>query len=126
MIELHVLLVSGILQSDSDLSICIVIYPFQIIFTYRLLQNIEYPWASLVAQWVKNLPAMQEAWGRSLGWEDPLEKGIIVDHLTMSLTGLPNCGMNNGLSKAPRWRREWLSTPVFLPRDFHGQRSLTG
>jgi len=126
MIDLHVLLVSGILQSDSDLSICIVIYPFQIIFTYRLLQNIEYPWASLVAQWVKNLPAMQEAWGRSLGWEDPLEKGIIVDHLTMSLTGLPNCGMNKGLSKAPRWRREWLSTPVFLPRDFHGQRSLTG
>ena len=126
MIDLHVLLVSGILQSDSDLSICIVIYPFQIIFTYRLLQNIECPWASLVAQWVKNLPAMQEAWGRSLGWEDPLEKGIIVDHLTMSLTGLPNCGMNKGLSKAPRWRREWLSTPVFLPRDFHGQRSLAG
>ena len=24
------------------------------------------------------------------------------------------------------WRREWLSTPVFLPREFHGQRSLTG
>ena len=24
------------------------------------------------------------------------------------------------------WRREWQSTPVFLPRKFHGQRSLTG
>ena len=33
------------------------------------------PWASLVAQMVKNLPAMQEIWVRSLGWEDPLEKG---------------------------------------------------
>ena len=32
-------------------------------------------WASLVAQMVKNLPAMQETWVRSLGWEDPLEKG---------------------------------------------------
>ena len=32
------------------------------------------PWASLVAQQVKNLPAMQEIWVRSLGWEDPLEK----------------------------------------------------
>ena len=32
-------------------------------------------WASLVAQLVKNLPAMQETWVRSLGWEDPLEKG---------------------------------------------------
>ena len=31
---------------------------------------------SLVAQMVKNLPAMQEAWVWSLGWEDPLEKGM--------------------------------------------------
>ncbi|MCH3728774.1 hypothetical protein, partial [Campylobacter coli] len=31
---------------------------------------------SLVAQLVKNLPAMQETWVRSLGWEDPLEKGL--------------------------------------------------
>ena len=30
--------------------------------------------ASLVAQPVKNLPAMRETWVRSLGWEDPLEK----------------------------------------------------
>ena len=34
-----------------------------------------YTWASLLAQLVKNLPAMQETWVRSLGWEDPLEKG---------------------------------------------------
>ena len=31
--------------------------------------------ASLVAQMVKNLPAMQETWVQSLGWEDALEKG---------------------------------------------------
>ena len=31
---------------------------------------------SLLAQMVKNLPAMQETWVRSLGWEDPLEKGM--------------------------------------------------
>ena len=35
--------------------------------------------ASLVAQLVKNLPAMWETWVRSLGWEDPLEKEM-VDH----------------------------------------------
>ena len=29
-----------------------------------------------MAQMVKNLPAMQETWVRSLGWEDPLEEGI--------------------------------------------------
>ena len=32
--------------------------------------------ASLVAQMVKSLPAMQETWVRSLIWEDPLEKGM--------------------------------------------------
>ena len=31
--------------------------------------------ASLVSQQVKNLPAMQETWVQSMGWEDPLEKG---------------------------------------------------
>ena len=32
--------------------------------------------ASLVAQMVKNLSAMQETWVQSLGWEDPLEKEV--------------------------------------------------
>ena len=36
---------------------------------------LQYSWASLVAQLVKNLPAIQETWVQSLGWEDPLEKG---------------------------------------------------
>ena len=36
---------------------------------------LQYSWASLVAQLVKNPPAMWEAWVRSLDWEDPLEKG---------------------------------------------------
>ena len=34
--------------------------------------------ASLVAQLVKNPPAMWETWVRSLGWEDPLEKGKVT------------------------------------------------
>ena len=33
-------------------------------------------WGFPVAQMVKNLPAMQEIWVQSLGWEDPLEKGM--------------------------------------------------
>ena len=36
---------------------------------------LQYSCASLVAQLVKNLPAMQESWVRSLGWENPLGKG---------------------------------------------------
>ena len=35
----------------------------------------QYCWASLVAQLIKNPPAMWETWVQSLGWEDPLEKG---------------------------------------------------
>ena len=35
---------------------------------------LQYSWASLVAQVVKNPPAMWETWVWSLGWEDPLEK----------------------------------------------------
>ena len=34
---------------------------------------LQYSWASLVAQLVKNPPAKRETWVRSLGWEDPLE-----------------------------------------------------
>ena len=39
---------------------------------------LQYSWASLVAQLVKNLPTMWETWVQSLGWEDPLEKGKIT------------------------------------------------
>jgi len=48
-------------------------------FLVGKMQEIGYPlqyyWASLVAQLVKNPPAMWKTWVRSLGWEDPLEKG---------------------------------------------------
>ena len=36
--------------------------------------NGKHTWVSLVAQTVKNLPAVQETWVRSLGLKDPLEK----------------------------------------------------
>ena len=51
--------------------------------------------ASLMAQTVKNLPAMQET------------------------------GFDPWVGKIP-WRREWQPTTVFLPGEFHGQRSLVG
>ena len=39
---------------------------------------LRYSWASLVAQLVKNLPAMWETWVLSLGWEDPLGKEMAI------------------------------------------------
>ena len=38
---------------------------------------LQYSWASLVSQLVKNPPTMQETWVQSLGWKDPLEKGKV-------------------------------------------------
>ena len=37
---------------------------------------LQFSWASLIAQLVKNPPAVQETQVRFLGWEDPLEKGM--------------------------------------------------
>ena len=36
---------------------------------------LQYSWASLVTQLVKNLPEMRETWVQTLSWKDPLEKG---------------------------------------------------
>ena len=39
---------------------------------------LQYSWTSLVAQMVKNLPAVQGTWARFLGWEYPLEEGMVT------------------------------------------------
>ena len=49
---------------------------------------LQYSWASLLAQLVKNPPAMQKTWIRSLGWEDSLEKGW--DGNPLQYSGLEN------------------------------------
>ena len=35
------------------------------------------------------------------------------------------CSFNSWVRKIP-WKRRWQTTPVFLPEEFHGQRSLVG
>ena len=62
------------------------------------LNNIKNLWerliclASLMAQLVKNPPALQETWFQSLGWEDSLEEGMAT-HSSVLAWGLP---MNRG------------------------------
>ena len=46
----------------------------------------QYSWASLVTQLVKNPPALQETWVRSLGWEDPWRR----ERLPTQYSGLEN------------------------------------
>ena len=49
---------------------------------------LQYSWASLVAQLVKNPPAMRETWVRSLGGEDPLEKRMAT-HSSIQAWSIP-------------------------------------
>ena len=52
--------------------------------------------ASLVAQLVKNPPAMQETWVQSLGWEDLLEKGTAI-HSSILVWRIPRSEEPGGL-----------------------------
>ena len=67
-----------------------------LLFVDFLMMTILTGGASLVAEMVKNLPAMQE-----------------------------RPGFHHWVGTIP-WRREWQPSPVFLPGEFHGQRSLAG
>ena len=62
---------------------------------FYCLSNLVYG-ASLVAQTVKNLPAMQETWIRSPSWEDPLEKGMAT-HSSILAWRIPRTEEPGGL-----------------------------
>ena len=53
-----------------------------LVFTKDIDQSLTE--TSLVAQTVKRLPTMQEAWVRSLGWKDPLEKAVAPHSRTLA------------------------------------------
>ena len=69
--------------------------------------------ASLVAQMVKNPPAMRETWVQSLGWEDPLEKGKAT-HSSILSWSIPCC-IVHGVAKS-----------LTQLSDFHLQSSYEG
>ena len=111
-------------------------------------------WASLVAQLVKNPPAMKETWVRSLGWEYTLERGTAIYFSILawripwtvysprgrkeldttgvqSVKNLPamqetacNAGDPVLILGLGRSPAEGIPTPVFLPGKVRGQRSL--
>ena len=56
-------------------------------------------WASLVAQRVKNLPAVQETWVQSLGWEDSLEKATATNSRNDLCVGTFQCLCGRPLGK---------------------------
>ena len=48
----------------------------------NIFESVIMRWASLVAQTIKRLSAMQETWVQALGWEDPLEKEMATHSRT--------------------------------------------
>ena len=60
------------------------------------MSQLEYTWASLVAQMVKNPLAMQETRIRSLGWKDPLEN-IMATHSSILAWRIPRTEEPGGL-----------------------------
>ena len=71
--------------------------------------SLQYSWASLVAQLIKNLPEMLKTWAQSLGWEDPLKKGKVTHSSILA------------------WRIPWTAQSMELQSgtrlsDFHFQK----
>ena len=52
---------------------------------------LHYSWASLVPQMVKNPRAVRETWVPSLGWEDPLEEGMVTHFSILAWTRILAC-----------------------------------
>ena len=92
---------------------------------------------------VKSLPAVQETQVQSLGWEDALEKAMAPHSSTLAWKiprteepgGLQSVGSRRvrhdwatslSLFTFMHWRRKWQPTPVFLPGESQGWRSLVG
>ena len=65
---------------------------------------------SRVAQMVKNPPAMWEAWAQSLGWEDPLEEGMVT-HSSILTWRIPWTEEPGGLQPSGSWRvrHDWVT-----------------
>ena len=93
--------------------------------TYLLLVLfLDIYWASLVAQMVKNPPAMQETWVQSLGWEDPLEKEMAT-HSSILAWRIPWAEEPGGLQSkgSQRVGHNWVTFTFTYPSGSEGKES---
>ena len=107
------------------------VLPYFFSFTFTTFYTPK--WASLGTQLVANLPTMQETPVRFLGQEDSLETGQVNCPVFLGFPGDSNgkesacnagdLGLIPGLGRSPGGGQP---TPLFLPGEFYGQRSLAG
>ena len=84
---------------------------------------LQYSWASLVVQLVKNLAAMRETWVQSLGWEDLMEMGKAT-HASILAWRIPRTAWSTGRKESDTteqlslsaWQEEQGSGNVILPQ----------
>ena len=89
--------------------------------TVFLFFPIYLPWSSLVAQMVKNLPAMQDTWVWSMDWEDPLKKEMST-HSSILAWRIPGTEEPGGLQSMRLWdTNERLTFPLSLSFWVHPQ-----
>ena len=90
--------------------------------------SFQYSWAFLVAQLVKNPPAMQETWLQSLGWEDPLEKGKATHSWPGESHGLQSMGSQRiGHNWATFTSTSYLwDANIFVSIDCEESKTLNG
>ena len=127
---------------ESKCGLCHSVWPDTVIRLWLLFQEngnhmcffpfepVSFPWSlsrfcislvilqdSLVAQTVKNLPAMRVTWVQFLGWEDPLEKGMAIHSSILALripwTEEPG-GYSPWIAKSQTWLHSYHHHPVFL------------
>ena len=77
---------------------------------------LQYSWVSLVAQIVKNPPAMRETWVWSLGWEDPLEEGMAT-HSSILAWRIPMVREAwrttvRGVTNSQAWQSDWAHSTL--------------
>ena len=63
--------------------------------------------------------------GKHYGFEGVSQEALMVKNLPASAGDTRDEGLFPGSGKIP-WRRKWEPTPVFLPGESHGERSLAG
>ena len=88
--------------------------------SWDCLQNVllhMFKWTSLVAQLVKNLPAVQETWVLFLGWDDPLEKEIAT-HSSIIAWEIPWMGDPGNLQSmgSQRIGHDWATSLYLLSK----------
>ena len=120
------ILISVQFKNSSLFQPFLIMSHFQTSSTWSLFS--EYPWFAFVVLWPQSGPSVDRpaSWNCwLLLWVLSFPGGTSGHEPTSQCRRHKRCGFSPWVGKIP-WRRAWQPTPVFLPGESHGQRSLAG